>query len=190
MRRAAVLTVLVIGALTLFAGLGSGTAAAGAKKLVEGTVYNTSCGAACTPCPPPCGPVPTPQSRSDIVCAQQQKRIVCPLTQADRRAVAPDFCIQGQPCGVDYPVYSGEGAQVTIRKKGTTSILATLAVIEGHFKIRLAPGEYVIRPYLPPEEKCLSGVPTSVRVEPKMKSPVPASIDLGNVCVVHPDAAR
>ena len=125
----------------------------------------------------------------NIICAQQ-KRIVCPLTQADRAVAAPDFCIQGQPCGVDYPVYSGEGAVVTVRKKGTTSTLATLPVVEGHFNIRLAPGEYVIRPYLSPEEKCLRGEPTPLKVEAKMKSPVPASIDLGNVCIVHPDAAR
>jgi hypothetical protein len=185
-RRIAVLFALVLGALTLFAGPGSGTAAAGAKKLVEGTVYNASCGAACLPCPPPCGgPIPAPQSRADLVCAQ--KKIVCPLAQADRGASAPDFCIQGQPCGVDYPVYMGEGAEVTIRRKGVTSTLATLPVVEGHFKIRLAPGNYAIRVYIPPEPQCWSGGPVILKVIAKMKSPVPATVDVINSCVVHPD---
>ena len=188
MRRVKISLGALVLVLTMLAGLGSGTAAAGVKKLVEGTVYDTSCGAACTPCPPPCGPVPAPKSSAAAVVCAQQKLIVCPLAKSSKAAAAPDFCIQGQPCGVDYPVYSGEGAVVTIRKKGATSTLAKLPVVEGHFKIRLAPGEYVIRPYLPPGETCLRGVPTPVKVGASMKSPVPASIDLGNVCAVHPDA--
>jgi hypothetical protein len=187
MRRGMPTLVALGAALMLLAGLGSGAAAAGGKKLVEGTVYDTSCGAACTPCPPPCGPVPAPQSRSDAVCAQ--RLIVCPLTMAGKAAASPEFCIQGRPCGTDYPVWEGEGAIVHVRRRGTSTVVASLPVVEGHFKVRLAPGQYVLHPYLP-EENCLHGTPVTLKVEARMKSPVPASIDIGNSCVAHPDAAR
>ena len=62
-----------------------------------------------------------------------------------------------------YPVYSGEGAIVNVRKRGSATVLATLPVVEGHFKIRLGAGEYVLHPYLP-EEPCWSGVPVTVKV--------------------------
>jgi hypothetical protein len=179
------LSVLLL-ASVLFAGLGS-AAAAGSKKLVEGTVYNTTCaGTTCGGCPPPCGPIAVPQSRTDIVCAQAQRRIVCPLAQSSGTKVAPDFCILGEPCGVSFPIYSGEGAVVTVRKRGSSTAQATLPIVEGHFKIRLAPGEYVIRPF-PPEMQCWSGEPTTIKVTSKLKSPVPATVNVSNGCVAHPD---
>ena len=174
--------------LTLLCGMGLAMAAAGTTKLVEGTVYDTTCGSACLPCPPPCGPIPVPQSRADVICAQTQRQIVCPLTNS-RRVVAPDFCIEGQSCGVTHPVYSGEGAVVTLRKRGVQSFLAKIPVLEGHFRVRLSPGEYVIRPYLP-EPQCWSGGPSLLVITPKLRSPVPAPVDVSNSCVAHPDAAR
>lgn len=187
MRKAAAIALLTV-FVTLFAGLDAGPATAGVKKLVEGTLYETTCGAACTPCPPPCGPPPPiAQSRhSGQICAQQANQIVCPLIPSKRDAVAPAFCIEGQPCGVDYPVYSGEGAVVHVRKRGSSTVLATLPVVEGHFKLRLAPGEYVIHPYLP-EPQCWQGTPAMVKVTAKMKSPVPVSVDVGNSCVAQPE---
>jgi hypothetical protein len=188
MRRAVGLVVLV----AVVAGLGAGSASAGgAKKLVEGTVYDTTCATSCgVECPPPphCGPI-TSQSRTDVVCAQAQRRriVACPL--AESSGATPDFCIQGEPCGVDYPVYSGEGAIVKVRKRGSAGVLATVPIVEGHFKIRLGAGEYVIHPYLP-EENCWSGEPGTVKVLPSMKSPVLATLDVSNRCVVHPDAAK
>jgi hypothetical protein len=124
---------------------GSATAA-GHRKLVEGTLYDTTCATTCGPgCPPPphCGRI-TAQSRFDIVCARTQKRIVvCPLETSG---------------AVAYPVYSGEGAVVKVRRRGSTTVLAALPVTEGHFRLRLGPGEYVFHPYLP-EEPCWFGEP-------------------------------
>jgi hypothetical protein len=165
-----------------------GASAAGGKKLVEGTVYDTTCpGTSCSPCPPPCGPVPAPQSRTKAICAQAaaQRRIVCPL-QETARGAGPDFCVQGEPCGVAYPIYTGEGAVVNVRKRGSATALATLPIVEGHFQIRLAPGDYVFHPYLP-EPQCWSGEKTIATVDPRAQSPVPATLNVSNRCVAHPD---
>ena len=59
--------------------------------------------------------------------------------------------------------------------------------MKGHFQVSLSPGDYAIRPYLPPEPKCWSGGPVVIKVSAKMKSPVPASIDVTDTCVAHPD---
>lgn len=175
----------MISALAFALGAGSAVGA-GSRKLVEGTVYDTTCATSCVPeCPPPphCGPI-TQAARTAVVCAQPQ-RIVCPL--AGRADAAPDFCIQGQPCGVSYPVYVGEGAVVVIRRRGSATVLATLPVSEGHFQIRLGPGNYVLHPYLP-EEQCWSGEPATLKVTAKLQSPIPATLDVANHCVALPDA--
>jgi hypothetical protein len=164
--------------------LGTGSAsAAGNKKLVEGTVYDTTCATACVPeCPPPpCGPV-TQAKKAAVICAQRVKPlIVCPLY----RTVV---CIQA-PCPgpVVYPVYSGEGAIVKVRKRGSATVIATLPVVEGHFKIRLAPGYYELRPFLP-EPECWSGAKQEVLVSPKAQGPVPSELWVANSCVAHPAA--
>jgi hypothetical protein len=165
--------------VVLLAGLGSGTAAAGQKKLVEGTVYDTTCVAVCMPeCPPPphCGPVPVTKSRSDVICAQAS--IVCPLYRA-----APDICLPSSNCG-GFPVYSGEGSLVNVRKRGSTTVLARLPIVEGHFKTRLGPGQYVFHPYMA-EEQCWSAEPVTAAVTSRLKSPVPVTLDATNRCVVH-----
>ena len=80
MRRLMALTVCSIA----LAGLGSGIAsAAGNKKLVEGTVYDTTCATACLPeCPPlPCGPI-TAGGNAGVVCAMSERMIACPLSRA------------------------------------------------------------------------------------------------------------
>jgi hypothetical protein len=162
------------------AGLGSGTAVAGSKKLVEGTVYDTTCVTVCRPeCPPPphCGPV-TQEGKTNVICAQAS--IVCPLYDGAAR-----ICLPSSNCG-GYPVYTGEGSLVNVRKRGSATVIARLPIVEGHFQIRLAPGEYVFHPYYA-EEGCWSGEPITARVTAKLSSPVPVTLDVTNSCVMHAD---
>jgi len=161
------------------AGLGSGTAAAGNKKLVEGTVYDTTCVAVCMPeCPPPphCGPVPVTKGKRNVICAQAS--IVCPLYRA-----APRICLPSSNCG-GFPIYSGEGSLVNVRKRGSATVIARLPIVEGHFKIRLASGEYVFHPYMA-EEQCYSAETVMARVTARLSSPVPVTLNATNSCVVH-----
>jgi hypothetical protein len=165
-------------------GTGSAAAGTGAKKLVEGTVYDTTCATGCAPeCPPPphCGPV-TQSNKAAVICAQRAKpAIVCPLYKTV-------VCVQA-PCpgAVTYPVYSGEGAVVKVRRRGSATVVATLPVVEGHFKIGLGSGQWVFHPYLP-EEPCWSGKPWRVKVWPKEQGPIPLQLHVANSCVAHPDA--
>ena len=157
--------------------------AAGSKKLVEGTLYDTTCATSCTPgCPPiPCGPV-TQADRGAVICAQ--RKIVCPLA---KRTIV---CVQA-PCpgpGV-YPVYSGEGATVNVRRRGSATVLSAAPIVEGHFEVRLGPGEYVLHPRLP-EEPCLVGVPATVTVAARTQGPIPVSLTVGNTCIAHPAATK
>jgi hypothetical protein len=174
--------------VALMAGLVAGSAAAaGPTKLVEGTVYDTTCATSCVPeCPPPphCGPI-TQEQTTKVICAQRAARlIVCPLYKP---AVV---CVQA-PCPGPrpYPVYSGEGAVVKVRKRGSATVIATLPVVEGHFTVRLGFGEYVMRPFLP-EPQCWSGPPMDVWVSRSLQGPLPASLYVSNSCVAHPDAAK
>jgi hypothetical protein len=166
----------------MLAGLGSGSASAsGNKKLVEGTVYDATCVSVCMPeCPPPphCGPV-TPAGKSDVICAQAQ--IVCPLY-----AASPRICLPSTNCGGS-PIYTGEGSLVNVRKRGSSAVLARLPIVEGHFRIRLAPGQYVFHPYMA-EEQCWSAEPVTTRVTARLKSPVPVTLNATNRCVVHAGA--
>lgn len=183
MRRVAVTLGLVM--LVAVTALGTGSAsAAGNKKLVEGTVYDTTCATSCTPeCPPPphCGPV-TQSGKAAVVCAQQRKRmIVCPLYKTV-------VCVQA-PCPGPgaYPLYSGEGGIVKVRRRGSATVLATVPIVEGHFKIRLGLGKYMFRPFLP-EPECWSGDVTAVWVSRKFQGTLPAFLHVSNSCVAHPDS--
>jgi hypothetical protein len=169
--------VLLVGLLVLGAFVAGGASAAGNKKVVEGTVYDATCVTVCTPpCPPPCGPIPVQRSRSDVICAQA--RIVCPLYGA-----SPRICLPSSNCP-GFPVYTGEGSLVNVRKRGSATVVARLPIVEGHFRIRLAPGEYVFHPYMA-EERCWSSEPVIARVTAKLKSPVPVTLDATNRCVMH-----
>jgi hypothetical protein len=178
-----------VGLLALLAGLGSGSAAAaGHKKLVEGTVYDTTCstvtcGVECPP-PPHCGPITADRGSAAIVCPLRERRIIaCPLATSSKVV-----CVEPAICpNPAYPVYSGEGATITVRKRGSATVLATLPVIEGHFRIRLGLGEYVLHPYLP-EPQCWSGVPIPLTVPARWKGPIPVSVSVANACVAHPDS--
>jgi hypothetical protein len=191
MRRPGTRFVCLAALVMLLTGVGSGSAAAaGTKKLVEGTVYDTTCATACAPeCPPPphCGPITVGKASAAIVCPLRERRIIaCPLARTDRAIV----CVQAEGCPTSgYPVYSGEGGVVKVRKRGSATVLASLPVVEGHFKIRLGAGEYVLHPYLP-EEPCWSGAPWRVRVTTNTQGPIPVSLNVADNCVAHPGAAK
>jgi hypothetical protein len=187
--------VRILGALALVAlvvAFVTGSAAAGGnKKLVEGTVFDTTCaGVACgVECPPPphCGPITADGTNSAIVCPLQERRMfACPLSRA-----SVIVCVQAEGCPgtSDPPVWSGEGGVVAVRKRGSATALAKLPVVEGHFSTRLAPGEYVLRPYLP-EPQCWSGEPITLSVTARAKGPLAAAVSVRNSCVAHPDAAK
>jgi hypothetical protein len=163
-------------------------AASGTKKLVEGTVYDTTCATACVlECPPPphCGPVPP--ARANVICAQSRRIIACPLA-GTAPETSPPVCLPASGC-VAYPLYSGEGAVVKVRRRGSARVLAALPVVEGHFEVRLGGGEYVLHPYLP-EEPCWAGLPTMLKVWPKWKGPLPTEVTVSNSCVAHRGAAK
>lgn len=187
MRRLTAALGLVVLVATV-AGLVAGPAVgAGGKKLVEGTVYDTTCTTACTPgCPPPphCGPI-TQATTTKVVCAQRAARlIVCPLV---KRTVV---CVQA-PCPgtTPYPLYSGEGGVVKIRRRGSGTVLATVPIVEGHFKVVLGFGRYIFRPFLP-EPECWQGDQTAVWVSRGFAGPLPAFLHVGDSCVAQPDTAK
>jgi hypothetical protein len=78
---------------------------------------------------------------------------------------------------------------VTVRKRGSAAAPAKLPVVEGHFSSRLAPGEYVLRPYLP-EPQCWSGEAITLSIAAKAKGPLTAAVSVRNRCVAHPDGAK
>jgi hypothetical protein len=184
MRRVATGLALAVAFMAFVTG---SAAAAGHKKLVEGTVYDTTCaGVACgVECPPPphCGPI-TAGAKTGIVCPMAERMIACPLSRA-----SVIVCVQAEGCPgtTSPPVWSGEGGVVTVRKRGSATVLTKLPVTEGHFSTRLVPGEYVLRPYLP-EPQCWSGSPAMVAVVSRTKGPVPVAVDVEDRCVAHPDS--
>jgi hypothetical protein len=193
--------VRILGALALVAlvvaFVTGSAAAAGNKKLVEGTLYDTTCGTFCEPvCPPPphCGPITADGTNSAIVCPLSERRIIaCPLVGSTSAGVATQACVPDTPCGEDgtFPLYSGEGATINIRKRGSATVLATLPVVEGRFKIRLGPGAYVLHPHLP-EPQCWSsiGAVFPFEVFARLKGPITLPISVTDGCVAHPGAAK
>jgi hypothetical protein len=188
MRRVATAVGLAV-LVAVVAGLVAGSAAAGGtKKLVEGTVYDTTCigtGTCLPECPPPphCGPI-TQAKTGKVICAQRAApSIVCPLYKTV-------VCVQA-PCPgpTPYPLYSGEGGVVKVRRQGSTTVLATVPIVEGHFKIALGFGRYMIRPFLP-EPECWSGAKSAVWVSREWQGPLPSYLHVGNSCVAHPLAGE
>jgi hypothetical protein len=185
MRRLQTALGLVVLVAVMAGPLAGSASAGGNKKLVEGTVYDTTCleTSACgPPCPPPphCGPVTMTGAR--IICPQQ-RIVACPLSTAAAET-SPPVCLPASGC-FTYPVYAGEGAIVNVRKRGSATVPMTLPVVEGHFEARLGPGEYVLHPRLP-EEPCWSGSASTVTVRAKWKGPLSASVDVHDTCVAHP----
>lgn len=184
-RRARALGMAVLVGLITVLVTGS-AAAAPHKKLVEGTVYDTTCATACLPeCPPPphCGPI-TAGAKTAIVCPMAERVIACPLSRA-----SVIVCVQAEGCPgtTNPPVWSGEGGVVTVRKRGSATVLAKLPITEGHFSTPLGAGEYVLRPHLP-EPGCWSGGPVRITVSFDVSGPVSAALDVRNSCVAQPGA--
>jgi hypothetical protein len=183
MRRALVWFAVVMALMAFVAG---SAAAAASKKLVEGTVYDTTCATVCVPeCPPlpHCGPI-TAGAKTGIACPMAERMIACPLSRA-----SVIVCVQAEGCPgtTSPPVWSGEGGVVTVRERGSAKVLAKLPITEGHFSTPLGAGEYVLRPYLP-EPKCWSGEPARITVDLATRGPVSAALDVSNSCVAHPDS--
>jgi hypothetical protein len=191
-----ILGALAIVALVAMFVAGS-AAAAGNKKLIEGTLYDATCGTLCEPaCPPPphCGPITAGGTNSAIVCPLRERRIIaCPLVGSTSAGAPSQACVPDTACGEDgtFPIYSGEGGTINVRRRGSATVLATLPVVEGHFKIRLGPGEYVLHPYLP-EPQCWSSIPPvlGLKVTARWKGPITAPVSVVDSCVAHPDAAK
>jgi hypothetical protein len=150
------------------------TAAAAGQSGVSGSLYDTTCGDGCLPsCPPPC-------RVSDVICAQRQEAIVCPQARAK-----PAICLPGG-CGVEYPLYEGEDATVTVRRAGSSEVVRTVTPKAGHFKIRLGPGRYALRGHV--AQPCWIGQKAIVTVSPGRTTI--AALDVRDNCVMHPDLAR
>ena len=149
-------------------------AAAGNKKLVEGTVLRHDLRRTCVR---PnarrrrtAGRSPRRDERGDRLPAGASAIIACPLSRA-----SAIVCVQAEGCPgtsrLPGLVRRRGGGQRPQARLGAA--LATLPVVEGHFTIRLAPGEYVLRPYLP-EPQCWSGEPTHRLGHREAKGPIPA----------------
>ncbi len=168
------LAVLVVAVAGLFAG---SAAAAGNKKLVEGTVYDTTCATACTPeCPPPphCGPI-TESAKANVVCAQSQRLIACPLA-AVIHGPGPDYLHPAaSPAASTTPSTQVKGRPSTCAS-AVRRPCCDAAGVEGHFEVRLGPGEYVLHPHLP-EEPCLVGIPETVKITARTQGPLPVSLE-------------
>jgi hypothetical protein len=160
-----------LGLVLLVALLLPASAAAG-QSGVSGSLYDTTCGDGCLPsCPPPC-------RATDVICAQRQEAIVCPQARAKAAICLP------AGCGVEYPLYEGEDAAITVRRAGSSEVMRTVAPRAGHFQIHLGPGRYALRGHV--AQPCWVGQKAIVTVEPG-KTTV-AALDVRDNCVMHPDA--
>jgi hypothetical protein len=148
------------------------SAVAAGHSGISGSLYDTTCGSGCEPpCPPPC-------HLTAVICAQP--RIVCPQATAE-----PAICLPGG-CGVQYPLYEGTDATITVRRAGSRDVMRTVAPHEGHFFIRLGPGRYALRGHV--AQPCWVGEKAILTVERDQTTV--AALDVRDNCVVHPDAAK
>ncbi len=150
--------------------------AAAAQSGVSGTLYDTTCGTGCgSPCPPPC-------MTAQIVCAPMRPAIVCPEAQRGARKAA--ICLY-TGCGLEYPVYEGTDATVTVRRPGSTKVMRTVAPQAGMFSIPLGPGRYALSGHV--AQPCWVGEKVIVTVERGKTATV--ALDVHDNCVVHPNTA-
>jgi hypothetical protein len=174
MRRGLIAAVIVLGTLALVPAAQAGQPGSG----VRGTVLDTTCAVGCeVECPPP------PVCRGPHACTTG--RIVCPLSQQEKRA--PQVCTQagcpGPPI-VEYPPYEGEAATVLVRRAGSAQVLMRVPVNGGRFTARLSPGRYVVLAHV--GEPCWTG--TRQVVEVKAGRFIPVVLKVNDGCVAHPDA--
>jgi hypothetical protein len=163
--------------LVLVAALALPASAVAAASGVSGSLYDTTCGSGCaTPCPPPCGPV-------QIICApQKQRAIVCPL--AKRADARPSICLAAG-CGMEYPLYEGTDATVTVRRAGSATVMRTVVPQARKFWIPLGPGRYALSGHV--AQPCWVGEKQVVTVTRGETATV--ALDVHDNCVAHPDTA-
>jgi hypothetical protein len=148
--------------------------AAAAGSGVSGSLYDTTCGSGCaTPCPPPC-------TAAQIVCAPMQRAIVCP--EVKRTKAVPTICLSAG-CGMEYPLYEGTDATVTVRRAGSAKVMRTVVPQAGEFLIPLGPGRYALSGHV--AQPCWVGEKVIVTV--KRGETATVSLDVHDNCVVHPD---
>ncbi len=144
---------------------------------IAGALYDTTCGDGCPPsCPPPC-------TVAQVICAQTQPAIVCPLEKS--QAPRPTICLQSG-CGIQYPPYEGDGATITVRRAGSETVLRTVTPNQGRFSIPLGAGRYVLRGHV--ALPCWSDEKVVVTVRPGHWT-TGAEVQVRDDCIVHPDAA-
>jgi hypothetical protein len=168
---------MVISAALALALLGSVPALAAAGSGVRGELLDATCAEGCTtPCPPP------PTCRGAHACTLSSLRpgIVCPLQSSRSR-----ICLSTvRDCGpVVFPPYTGEGAEVIVRRAGSEQVLTRKVPREGHFSLRLPPGRYVLRAHV--ALPCWEGERASVEVEAGHFAPL--ALEVFDPCAVHPD---
>jgi hypothetical protein len=74
---------------------------------------------------------------------------------------------------------------VTVRRWHSATVLATAAMVEGHFEIWLAPDHYFLRAH-PPEGSCRSGDSDLVSLPGRLHGPVAVSLDVHDSCAPPP----
>lgn len=162
-----------LGLMLLVALVLPATAGAAGHSGISGSLYDATCGDGCLPiCPPPC-------RASELICAQRQEAIVCPQARAK-----PAICLPGG-CGVEYPLYEGTDATITVRRAGSTTVMRTVTPHAGHFNIRLGPGRYALRGHV--AQPCWVGEKAILTVEPGRTTV--AALDVRDNCIMHPGAA-
>lgn len=171
------LLAIAVAALVPPASLALPGSALGAQSGITGSLYDATCPVPCAPpcverCIPPC-PAPC---QSNVICAQPQTPIVCPQLRS------PKICLP-VGCGVEYPLYTGEDATITVRRAGSENVLKTVKPDGGHFSIELGAGRYAIRGHV--AQPCWEGEKAIVTVF-KGRS-ILVALDVRNACVVHPD---
>ncbi len=167
MKRAGLGMMLFVALLLPASALGS------SRTGIGGSLYDTTCADTCAPiCPPPC-------RGGDLICAQPQPMIACPLQSS-----APAICLPGG-CGVEYPLYEGDDATITVRRAGSESVMRRVAPHRGHFFVRLGPGRYALRGHV--AQPCWTGEKAIFTVARGMTAV--AALDVRDGCVAHPDAA-
>jgi hypothetical protein len=144
---------------------------------VSGSLYDTTCGSGCaTPCPPPCGPV-------QIICAApRQQAIVCP--EVKRTVAVPAICLS-VGCGMEFPLYEGTDATITVRRAGSAKVMRTVVPQAGKFSIPLGPGRYALSGHV--AQPCWVGEKQVVTVTRNETATV--ALDVHDNCVAHPDTA-
>ncbi len=86
---------------------------------------------------------------------------------------------------MEYPLYEGIDATITVRRAGSTNVMRTVVPQAGKFLIPLGPGRYALSGHV--AQPCWVGEKQVVTVERGKTSTV--ALDVHDNCVAHPDTA-